>query len=172
MSTPTMSTLTATTSRGVPATDRLDGLLAPGEPPRRAGPLTASGTFGWRAALKIRREPKQLTDSIAIPILFTVLFIYLFGGAIGGTPGHYLKTCGTTGPFRMMNVNFPRPGRRYASLRAGSGGVASASACSAHSSASAWGALRLSPGKLRKPCGMPTYSVSRTGTPAARRAAA
>jgi ABC-2 type transport system permease protein len=87
-----MSTPTATTSRAVPEADRLDGLLAPGGPPRRAGALAASAIFGWRAMLKIRREPKQLTDSIAIPILFTVLFTYLFGGAIGGTPGHYLKT--------------------------------------------------------------------------------
>jgi ABC-2 type transport system permease protein len=29
---------------------------------------------------------------IAIPVVFTVLFTYIFGGAIGGTPGHYLKT--------------------------------------------------------------------------------
>jgi ABC-2 type transport system permease protein len=58
----------------------------------RAGALAASATFGWRAMLKIKREPKQLTDSIAIPILLTVLFTYLFGGAIGGTPGNYLRT--------------------------------------------------------------------------------
>jgi Integrase core domain/ABC-2 type transporter len=29
---------------------------------------------------------------IAIPVLITVLFTYIFGGAIGGTPSHYLKT--------------------------------------------------------------------------------
>jgi len=29
---------------------------------------------------------------IAIPVVFTVLFTYIFGGAIGGTPGHYLTT--------------------------------------------------------------------------------
>jgi ABC-2 type transport system permease protein len=40
--------------------------------------------------LKIKHEPKQLTDVIAIPVVFTVLFTYIFGGAIGGTPGHYL----------------------------------------------------------------------------------
>jgi ABC-2 type transport system permease protein len=81
-----------TTTRAMPESNRLDRLLAPGEPPRRAGALAASAVFGWRAMLKIKREPKQLTDSIAIPILFTVLFTYLFGGAIGGTPGNYLKT--------------------------------------------------------------------------------
>lgn len=87
-----MSTLTATTSPGVPEAHRLDGLLAPVGPPRRAGALAASATFGWRAILKIKHEPKQLTDVIAIPVLITVLFTYIFGGAIGGTPAHYLKT--------------------------------------------------------------------------------
>jgi ABC-2 type transport system permease protein len=42
--------------------------------------------------LKIKHEPNQLTDVIAIPVVFTVLFTYIFGGAIGGTPGHYLTT--------------------------------------------------------------------------------
>jgi ABC-2 type transport system permease protein len=87
-----MSTQVAITSPAVSQARRLDGLLAPSRPPRRAGALAASATFGWRALLKIRHEPKQLTDVIAIPVLITVLFTYIFGGAIGGTPGHYLKT--------------------------------------------------------------------------------
>lgn len=84
-----MSTPTAT-SRAVPDAHRPGGLLARSGPPRRAGALAASATFGWRAMLKIKHEPKQLTDVIAIPVVFTVLFTYIFGGAIGGTPGHYL----------------------------------------------------------------------------------
>ena len=87
-----MSTPAATTSRAVPEAHRPGGLLAPSGPPRRAGALAASATFGWRAMLKIKHEPNQLTDVIAIPVVFTVLFTYIFGGAIGGTPGHYLKT--------------------------------------------------------------------------------
>jgi len=87
-----MSTPTATTSAGMAETHHLEGLLAAGGPPRRAGALAASATFGWRAMLKIRHEPSQLTDVIAIPVVFTVLFTYIFGGAIGGTPGHYLKS--------------------------------------------------------------------------------
>jgi ABC-2 type transport system permease protein len=86
------SITTAAASRAAAQAEGLDGLLAPSQAPRRAGALAASATFGWRALLKIKHEPKQLTDSIAIPILFTVLFTYLFGGAIGGTPGNYLKT--------------------------------------------------------------------------------
>ena len=86
-----MST-TITTSRAAPEAHRPGGLLAPSGPPRRAGPLAASTTFGWRAMLKFKHEPNQLTDVIAIPVVFTVLFTYIFGGAIGGTPGHYLTT--------------------------------------------------------------------------------
>ena len=76
----------------MPTAHRLEGLLIPGGPPRRAGAFAASATFGWRAMLKIKHEPKQLTDVIAIPVVFTVLFAYIFGGALGGTPGHYLTT--------------------------------------------------------------------------------
>jgi ABC-2 type transport system permease protein len=86
-----MTTATATTSRDVPEARRLDSLLSRSGPPRRAGALTASATFGWRALLKIKHEPKQLTDVIAIPVLITVVFTYIFGGAISGSPGNYLK---------------------------------------------------------------------------------
>jgi ABC-2 type transport system permease protein len=81
-----------TTSTAAPESYHLDALLAPGRPPRRAGALAASMTFGWRAMLKIKHEPKQLVDVTAIPVVFTVLFTYIFGGAVGGSPGHYLKT--------------------------------------------------------------------------------
>jgi ABC-2 type transport system permease protein len=86
-----MSIPTATTSHAVPEAHRRDSLLAPSGPPRRAGALAASATFGWRAMLKVKHEPKQLTDVIAIPVLITVLFTYLFGGAISGSPASYLK---------------------------------------------------------------------------------
>ncbi len=88
MSTPTA----AGTSTAVSEAHRLNRLLAPSGPPRRAGALAASATFGWRAMLKMKHEPKQLTDVIAIPVVFTVLFAYVFGGAVGGTPHTYLKS--------------------------------------------------------------------------------
>ncbi|MFB4303164.1 ABC transporter permease [Actinomadura sp. NTSP31] len=72
-------------------TDPIDVLLKGGGPRRRAGALAASATFGRRAMLKLKHDPKQLVDSIAIPVLFTVLFTYLFGGAISGSSGSYLK---------------------------------------------------------------------------------
>src|SRR5579863_1718293 len=48
-------------------------------------------TMAWRAVVRIRREPEQATDAIAIPVLFTVLFTYLFGGALSGSPREYLR---------------------------------------------------------------------------------
>ncbi|MCP9953080.1 ABC transporter permease [Actinomadura madurae] len=72
-------------------THRIEALLGANPPRRRAGALAASAVFGRRAMLKIKHDPKQLVDSIAIPILFTVLFTYLFGGAISGSSGEYLQ---------------------------------------------------------------------------------
>lgn len=71
--------------------DLIDVLLATGRARGGAGALAASATFGGRAMLKIKHDPKQLVDSAAIPILFTVLFTYLFGGALSGSTGGYLK---------------------------------------------------------------------------------
>lgn len=69
---------------------RPDTLFGPGAPPRRPGALAASVAFGWRAMLKIKHEPKQFVDVTAVPALLTILFTYLFGGALGGSPRHYL----------------------------------------------------------------------------------
>ncbi len=69
----------------------IDVLLAEGRTRHRAGALTASATFGRRGLLKIKHDPKQLVDSAAVPILFTVLFTYLFGGALSGSTGGYLE---------------------------------------------------------------------------------
>jgi len=85
-----MSTSADLTPSAAAQADPIDGLLASGRSRRRAGALSASATFGWRAMLKIKHDPKQLVDSIAVPVLFTVLFTYLFGGAISGSSGTYL----------------------------------------------------------------------------------
>jgi ABC-2 type transport system permease protein len=59
--------------------------------PSPAGPLAASLAFGWRSLLKIKHVPEQLGDVLGIPILFTLMFTYLFGGALAGSPGDYLQ---------------------------------------------------------------------------------
>lgn len=65
--------------------------LAPQQPVRIAGALGNCLTFGWRALLKIKHMPEQLFDVIVTPIMFTVIFTYLFGGALAGSPEQYLQ---------------------------------------------------------------------------------
>jgi len=44
-----------------------------------------------RAVMKIRRTPEQLFDVTLQPIVFVVMFVYLFGGAIAGSTHAYLQ---------------------------------------------------------------------------------
>ncbi|SDC47079.1 ABC transporter permease [Shouchella lonarensis] len=53
--------------------------------------LTASWTFAGRALLKIKHVPEQLFDITAFPVIFLLMYTYLFGGAIAGSPGEYLQ---------------------------------------------------------------------------------
>jgi ABC-2 type transport system permease protein len=57
----------------------------------RSTPLSASLTFAWRAMLKLKHVPEELADVIGIPILFTLMFTYLFGGALAGSTADYLQ---------------------------------------------------------------------------------
>jgi ABC-2 type transport system permease protein len=59
-------------------------------PPRPSG-LIASVVFAWRAMLKIRHVPMQLFDVTVFPIMFVLLFTYLFGGALADSPREYLQ---------------------------------------------------------------------------------
>jgi ABC-2 type transport system permease protein len=81
---------TATTpTRSVDET--LQVALASGSRPEPVNALSASLTFGWRALLKIKHVPQQLMDVTAFPIMFTLIFTYLFGGALAGSPSEYLQ---------------------------------------------------------------------------------
>jgi ABC-2 type transport system permease protein len=59
--------------------------------PKRAHALSASLTFAWRALLKIKHVPEQLFDVTAFPLMLTLMFTYLFGGAIAGSTREYLQ---------------------------------------------------------------------------------
>ena len=59
--------------------------------PARASALSAGLAFGWRGMLKIRHVPEQLVDVTITPVLFTVMFTYMYGGAISGSTGEYLQ---------------------------------------------------------------------------------
>ncbi len=71
--------------------DTLRSVIATGERPARASAFSASMTFGWRAMLKLRLVPEQLFDAVGTPILFTLMFTYLFGSALAGSTGEYLQ---------------------------------------------------------------------------------
>ncbi|HEX7167929.1 MAG TPA: ABC transporter permease [Acidimicrobiales bacterium] len=69
----------------------LRSALATGTRPGRPTPAAASVAFAWRAMVKIKHVPMQLFDVTMFPIMFVLLFTYLFGGALKGSPRAYLQ---------------------------------------------------------------------------------
>ncbi|MFZ4453958.1 ABC transporter permease [Salibacterium aidingense] len=71
--------------------EALQSALASRERPPKASPVSASLTFGGRSLLKIKYVPEQLFDITAFPIIFLLMFTYMFGGAIAGSTAEYLQ---------------------------------------------------------------------------------
>ncbi|MBL7496502.1 ABC transporter permease [Frankia sp. CNm7] len=71
--------------------ERLSAVLASRTRPPKPSALSACGTFGWRALLKIKHVPEQLFDVTAFPVMMTLMFTYLFGGALADSPKDYLQ---------------------------------------------------------------------------------
>lgn len=88
-----MSTVTQTESQDLApvSAESLAALLVSGERPPRPSALSASLTFGWRAILKIKHVPEQLFDVTAFPIMMVLMYTYLFGGALAGSPKEYIQ---------------------------------------------------------------------------------
>ncbi len=59
--------------------------------PPRPSPLSAALTFGWRGMLKVKHVPEQLLDVTITPVMFVLMFTYIFGGAIAGSTAEYLE---------------------------------------------------------------------------------
>ncbi len=74
-----------------PVDPALRAALAARPTPSRPSAVADTLTFGWRALLKIKHTPEQLFDVVVTPIMFTVLFTYMFGGAIAGSTEAYLQ---------------------------------------------------------------------------------
>ena len=75
-----------------PLTHETHRLVLPaGARPRRPSPLSTAITFAWRAMLKIKHVPEQLFDVTASPVIFLLMFTYLFGGALAGSTSAYLQ---------------------------------------------------------------------------------
>jgi oleandomycin transport system permease protein len=45
------------------------------------------GALVRRNALQIKQDPESMMDVLLMPVIFTLLFVYVFGGAIGGGSG-------------------------------------------------------------------------------------
>ncbi|MEU5216295.1 ABC transporter permease [Streptomyces sp. NPDC020807] len=105
-----MSTTTTTTLGKSPVD-------APGTPPARPAPA-AEGRIGLRAnvrhigalarrnALQIKQDPESMFDAVLMPIIFILLFVYVFGGAIAGKGNNeaYVNYV-TPGLMAMMGMN-------------------------------------------------------------------
>jgi ABC-2 type transport system permease protein len=82
---------TAPTTTGTADTAAVRRAISSTERPPRPGPLSTSLTFGWRGMLKIKHVPEQLLDVTVTPVMFVVMFTYLFGGAVAGSTSAYLQ---------------------------------------------------------------------------------
>ena len=53
--------------------------------------LRQSATLAWRGVTKTMHSTEALLDVTLQPVIFLLLFVYVFGGAIAGDPGTYLQ---------------------------------------------------------------------------------
>jgi ABC-2 type transport system permease protein len=86
-----MSTAPTTGAGAEAGAGELRKALASTPRPPRPSALSATLTFGWRGMLKVKHVPEQLLDVTITPVMFVVMFTYLFGGAIAGSTGEYLN---------------------------------------------------------------------------------
>jgi len=62
--------------------------------PARVGPVRAvqqTCSLAWRTLVQVKHNPFELMDFSVQPIMFLLLFVYVFGGAIGGSTHDYLQ---------------------------------------------------------------------------------
>lgn len=65
--------------------------LAPARRPGLAAGLRHTLTLAWRSLVQIKHNPMELLDLSIQPVMFVLLFTYVFGTAISGSPGDYLQ---------------------------------------------------------------------------------
>jgi oleandomycin transport system permease protein len=61
------------------------------EPHRRWPLLRQSFALAGRSVTKTGRNPGVLLDALIMPVIFLLLFVYLFGGAVSGSSREYLQ---------------------------------------------------------------------------------
>jgi len=86
---------TVTTAQAAPTTDADEAAVRKAissiSRPPRASAVQAALTFGWRGMLKVKHVPEQLLDVTITPVMFVLMFTYIFGGALAGSTGEYLE---------------------------------------------------------------------------------
>ncbi len=65
--------------------------VASGKRPEPPSAFASTRAFAQRALLRIKHVPEQMFDVTVFPIIFLLMFTYLFGGAIAGSTGEYLQ---------------------------------------------------------------------------------
>ncbi|HLF16794.1 MAG TPA: ABC transporter permease, partial [Candidatus Thermoplasmatota archaeon] len=70
---------------------RAHGILSAKGRPKPASAPSAVLTLAWRAMLKIKHVPFQLFDVTIMPLMFTLLFTFMFGGALAGSTREYIQ---------------------------------------------------------------------------------
>ncbi|MGW3558820.1 ABC transporter permease [Streptomyces sp. NPDC000963] len=107
MSTATTTTPLSTTPAGGP-----DKGTGPARTPAGEGRiglranLRHIGALARRNALQIKQDPESMFDAVLMPIIFILLFVYVFGGAIAGKGNNdaYVNYV-TPGLMAMMGMN-------------------------------------------------------------------
>ncbi|MGA5555807.1 ABC transporter permease [Streptomyces lavendulocolor] len=75
--------MTATTTAGAP--------LTAGGRVRSGAGLRQTATMAWRSLVAVKHNPLELVDYSITPIMFVLLFTYVMGGQMAGSPDAYLK---------------------------------------------------------------------------------
>ncbi|MBM7836817.1 hypothetical protein JOC54_000048 [Alkalihalobacillus xiaoxiensis] len=69
----------------------IDQAIVRKDRPKSPNFVQATFTFASRALLRIKHIPEQMFDVTAFPVIFLLMFTYLFGGAIAGSTSEYLQ---------------------------------------------------------------------------------
>jgi oleandomycin transport system permease protein len=68
--------------------------IEPRPPAVRIGPSQAMRnglTLAWRNVVQLKHSPEKLMDVTLMPIIFLLLFLYVFGGVVAGSTHAYLQ---------------------------------------------------------------------------------
>ncbi|WP_196812119.1 ABC transporter permease [Nocardia sp. CNY236] len=86
------SIVSSTANHPIGVEARLDSVLLMNEEPPMPSAVTATLTLAGRALQKMKNSAgEQLFDILLMPVIFLLVFQYLFGGAFAGSTDNYLQ---------------------------------------------------------------------------------